>query len=85
MWMEEEGERINNMRTQSGRGNQRLDRGGRLPLLPDHVLRRHQRQTVVEKMVALDISEIVLRAMGIEEYKALPPKHAESDMMLQHN
>jgi Fe-S oxidoreductase/nitrate reductase gamma subunit len=70
MWMEEEGERINNMRTDqaaaTNAGTVAVACPFCLTMFSDGIKDRN----LSEKMVALDISEIVLKAMGVEEYKA---------------
>jgi Fe-S oxidoreductase/nitrate reductase gamma subunit len=70
MWMEEEGERINNMRTDqaiaTNAGTVAVGCPFCLTMISDGIKDKQQ----TEKMVALDISEIVVKAMGIEEIKA---------------
>jgi Fe-S oxidoreductase/nitrate reductase gamma subunit len=70
MWMEEEGERINNARTDQAIATNASTIAVGCPfcltMLSDGIKDKQQS----EKMVALDISEIVVKAMGIEETKA---------------
>jgi Fe-S oxidoreductase/nitrate reductase gamma subunit len=71
MWMEEDiGDRINNMRTDqaaaTNAGTVAVGCPFCLTMLSDGIKDRQ----LTEKMVALDISEIVLKAMGLEESKA---------------
>jgi Fe-S oxidoreductase/nitrate reductase gamma subunit len=71
MWMEEDvGDRINNMRTDqaiaTNAGTIAVGCPFCLTMLSDGIKDRQQ----TEKMVALDIAEIVVKAMGIEEVKA---------------
>ena len=70
MWMEEEGERINNARTDqaiaTNAGTIAVGCPFCLTMLSDGIKDKQQS----EKMVALDISEIVIKAMGLEETKA---------------
>jgi Fe-S oxidoreductase/nitrate reductase gamma subunit len=71
MWMEEDiGDRINNMRTDqaaaTNAGTVAVGCPFCLTMLSDGIKDRQ----LTEKMVALDISEIVLKAMGLEETKA---------------
>ena len=69
MWMEEEGERINNARTDQAIATNASTIAVGCPfcltMLSDGIKDKQQS----EKMVALDISEIVVKAMGIEETK----------------
>jgi Fe-S oxidoreductase/nitrate reductase gamma subunit len=70
MWMEEEGERINNARTDQAIATNASTIAVGCPfcltMLSDGIKDKQQS----EKMVALDISEIVIKAMGLEETKA---------------
>jgi Fe-S oxidoreductase/nitrate reductase gamma subunit len=71
MWMEEDvGDRINNMRTDqaiaTNAGTVAVGCPFCLTMISDGIKDRQQ----TEKMVALDIAEIVVKAMGIEEVKA---------------
>jgi len=71
MWMEEDvGDRINNMRTDqaiaTNAGTVAVACPFCLTMISDGIKDRQQ----TEKMVALDIAEIVVKAMGIEEIKA---------------
>ena len=71
MWMEEDvGDRINNMRTDqaiaTNAGTIAVGCPFCLTMLSDGIKDRQKTET----MVALDISEIVLKAMGLEETKA---------------
>jgi Fe-S oxidoreductase/nitrate reductase gamma subunit len=71
MWMEEDvGDRINNMRTDqaaaTNAGTVAVGCPFCLTMFSDGIKDRQ----LSEKMVALDISEIVVKAMGIEEIKA---------------
>jgi Fe-S oxidoreductase/nitrate reductase gamma subunit len=71
MWMEEDvGDRINNMRTDQAIATNASTVAVGCPfcltMISDGIKDRQQ----TEKMVALDISEIVVKAMGIEEIKA---------------
>ncbi len=70
MWMEEEGERINNMRTDQAAATNASTVAVACPFCLTMFSDGIKDRQLSEKMVALDISEIVLRAMGIEEYKA---------------
>ena len=70
MWMEEhEGERINNMRTDQAIGAGATSIAVAYPfcltMLTDGIKAREKE----EKMVSLDVAEIVWRAMGLEEEK----------------
>ncbi|HUH67199.1 MAG TPA: heterodisulfide reductase-related iron-sulfur binding cluster [Syntrophales bacterium] len=70
MWMEEhEGERINNMRTDQAIGVNATSIAVACPfcltMLTDGIKAREKE----EKMVSLDVAEIVWRAMGLEEEK----------------
>ena len=71
MWMEEDvGDRINNMRTDQAISTNASTVAVGCPfcltMISDGIKDRQQ----TEKMVALDIAEIVVKAMGIEEIKA---------------
>ena len=70
MWMKEVGDRINNMRTDQAIATNASTVAVGCPfcltMISDGIKDRQQ----TEKMVALDISEIVLKAMGLEETKA---------------
>ncbi|MFA5323680.1 MAG: heterodisulfide reductase-related iron-sulfur binding cluster [Smithella sp.] len=70
MWMEEEGDRINNARTDqaiaTNAGTIAVGCPFCLTMLSDGIKDRQK----TESMVALDISEIVVKAMGLEEDKA---------------
>jgi len=70
MWMEEHGDRINNARTDqaaaTNAGTVAVGCPFCLTMFSDGIKDRQ----LSEKMVALDISEIVVKAMGIEETKA---------------
>jgi len=70
MWMEEEGDRINNARTDqaiaTNAGTIAVGCPFCLTMLSDGIKDRQK----TESMVALDISEIVVKAMGLEEAKA---------------
>jgi Fe-S oxidoreductase/nitrate reductase gamma subunit len=71
MWMEEDvGDRINNMRTDQAIATNASTVAVGCPfcltMISDGIKDRQQ----TEKMVALDIAEIVVKAMGIEEVKA---------------
>jgi Fe-S oxidoreductase len=70
MWMEEHGDRINNARTDQAiavdAGTVAVGCPFCLTMISDGIKDRQQS----EKMVALDIAEIVVKAMGLEEIKA---------------
>jgi Fe-S oxidoreductase/nitrate reductase gamma subunit len=70
MWMEEHGDRINNARTDqaaaTNAGTIAVGCPFCLTMFSDGIKDRQ----LTEKMVALDIAEIVVKAMGIEEVKA---------------
>ncbi|PKN51144.1 MAG: iron-sulfur-binding reductase [Deltaproteobacteria bacterium HGW-Deltaproteobacteria-13] len=70
MWMEEEGDRINNARTDqaiaTNAGTIAVGCPFCLTMLSDGIKDKQKSET----MVALDIAEIVVKAMGIEEVKA---------------
>jgi Fe-S oxidoreductase/nitrate reductase gamma subunit len=70
MWMEEHGDRINNARTDQAiavnAGTVAVGCPFCLTMISDGIKDRQK----TESMVALDISEIVLKAMGLEETKA---------------
>jgi Fe-S oxidoreductase/nitrate reductase gamma subunit len=71
MWMEEDiGDRINNMRTDQAAATKASTVAVACPfcltMLSDGIKDRQ----LTEKMVSLDIAEIVLKAMGLEETKA---------------
>ncbi|MBN1472599.1 MAG: (Fe-S)-binding protein, partial [Syntrophaceae bacterium] len=69
MWMEEHGDRINNARTDqaaaTNAGTVAVGCPFCLTMFSDGIKDRQ----LTEKMVALDIAEIVLKAMGMEEVK----------------
>jgi Fe-S oxidoreductase/nitrate reductase gamma subunit len=70
MWMEEHGDRINNARTDqaaaTNAGTVAVGCPFCLTMFSDGIKDRQ----LSEKMVALDIAEIVIKAMGLEEIKA---------------
>jgi len=70
MWMEEHGDRINNARTDQAiavnAGTVAVGCPFCLTMISDGIKDRQK----TESMVALDISEIVVKAMGLEETKA---------------
>ncbi|HDQ04110.1 MAG TPA: 4Fe-4S dicluster domain-containing protein [Deltaproteobacteria bacterium] len=68
MWMEEEGERINNMRADQAAAT----KAGTVAVACPFCLTMFSdgiKDRSLENMVALDIAEIVLKAMGMEEVK----------------
>jgi Fe-S oxidoreductase len=71
MWMEEDvGDRINNMRTDQAAATNAATVAVGCPFCLTMFSDGIKDRQLSEKMVALDISEIVVKAMGIEETKA---------------
>jgi len=70
MWMEEEGERINNMRTDQAAATKASTVAVACPFCLTMFSDGIKDRQLSEKMAAFDIAEIVLKAMGGEEYKA---------------
>jgi Fe-S oxidoreductase len=71
MWMEEDiGDRINNMRTDQAAATKAGTVAVACPFCLTMFSDGIKDRQLTEKMVALDISEIVLKAMGLEETKA---------------
>ena len=69
MWMEEHGDRINNARTDQAiavnASTVAVERPFCLTMISDGIKDRQK----IDSMVALDIAEIVCKAMGLEEVK----------------
>jgi len=71
MWMEEDvGDRINNMRTDQAIATNASTVAVGCPFCLTMISDGIKDRQKTESMVALDIAEIVVKAMGIEETKA---------------